>query len=195
MKDILIGGGACLVVGLGVFFSPPFTFGTTEVIDIKNGPVVVASNDEIAQHLMGAEIVDGKPPFYRHQMKIERVGDDAVHFGSNKGMDCTAHITRLDDNRAQVVPSCVIPSAGSSAQGAAVQDILTVNFREFVWSKMENRPFDEEKVRKQMAGAAMKHMRGLQQEAIEANIKHRQMEAEWDAERDAADNEYVGDGS
>ncbi|WP_230279021.1 hypothetical protein [Croceicoccus sp. Ery15] len=189
MKDLLIGGGACAVVGLGVFFSPPFTFGTTEVIDIRNGPVLVASNEEIAGHLMDAALVDGNPPFYRHKTTRERVGTDAVAFKTEAGIDCVARIHRLDDQRAQVVPQCTTPAAGKSAQGAAVQDIMTLTFREFVWARLENRPYDEKKVRTQMGGAAMKHLPAMRQEAIEANIEMHEMQAEMAAARDAREAE------
>ena len=194
MRELVFGTILVAAAGAGVYFMP---------IGAAGGADGYAMSVKDAKLLLGkADLRKGKQPFGGLDMMVTSPSDNVVAFtgsGSFAAIDCRATLKPHEDGGITAETKCSGGSASDGAASSAVGDLHDLAFAEFVDAALDQRPFDENKVQMQSAGAVLKNMPKMQKDALKMQRDISQMEAESgsevegfssDAEVDAANPDF-----
>ena len=163
MREVVFGTILVAAAAAGVYFMPAGAFGG------GSGPDYPLTVKEAKMLLARADLREGKVPFGRLDVIVTSPQTNQVRYqadGSMAALDCLATLNPVGDKGIDVETSCTHSGAGEGAAAPATNDITEIGFAEFVASALGKRPFDDEKVNAQSAGAVFKNLPKMQRDAL-----------------------------
>ncbi|WP_284126485.1 hypothetical protein [Parerythrobacter aestuarii] len=186
MREILFGAAMVAGVGGAVYLSP------------GAGHKVYAMTAQQAIAKVGAaDRRYGKAPFYSMDVATRKTDERTLVFesqSSHAGHRCVVVFEEAGEGQVYAESSCGASQTSNAIAGTTLE-LTEIAFREFVASTLEGRAFNEDMVKAANAGAVLKNMPKMQQQALETQRQFEQMEADIDNGGYGSDDDGWGEGT